>query len=59
MMRWKILELAERCSSVDEIVDALKTHPEFELEEEAALSILQLYKDTLSFELQEELEGKS
>jgi len=58
MMRWKILELAGQYSSVDEIVAALKSHPEFELEEDAALSILNLYKDTLSPELQEELEGR-
>ncbi len=59
MMRWKILELAGEYSSVDEIVAALKSHPEFELEEEAALSILKLYKDTLSAELQHELDEKT
>ncbi|MBT6031755.1 MAG: hypothetical protein HOH19_04210 [Kordiimonadaceae bacterium] len=58
MMRWKILELAGDYSSVDDIVAALKAHPEFKLEEEAALSILMLYKDTLSEEIQRELEER-
>lgn len=56
MMRWKILELAGKYSSLDDILAELKSHPDFELEEEAALTILSLYKDTLSEELQQELE---
>ena len=58
MMRWKILELAEKYASIDEIIAALKSHPEFELEEEAAFNILTLYKDTLSEGLQKELEER-
>ncbi|MBT5072714.1 MAG: hypothetical protein HOJ34_07090 [Kordiimonadaceae bacterium] len=58
MMRWKILELAGKYSSLDDILAELKSHPEFELEEEAALAILSLYKDTLSEELQKEIEER-
>lgn len=56
MMRWKILELAGKYSSLDDILAELKNHPGFELEEQAALAVLSLYKDTLSEELQSQLE---
>jgi hypothetical protein len=58
MMRWKILELAGKYSSVDEILAALKENSEFGLDEEGAMNILLLYKDTLSEELQKELEER-
>jgi len=57
-MRWKILELAGKYSSVDEILAALKENSEFGLDEEGAMNILLLYKDTLSEELQKELEER-
>lgn len=52
------MELAGKYSSLDDILAELKSHPEFELEEEAALAILSLYKDTLSEELQKEIEER-
>jgi len=54
-MRWKILELAGKYSSVDEIVAELETNSSLGLDREAALEILHLYKDTLSEELQNQL----
>ena len=52
------MELAGKYSSVDEILAALKENSEFGLDEEGAMNILLLYKDTLSEELQKELEER-
>lgn len=58
MMRWKILELAGKYSSVNEILAELEENTSLGLDRDAALSILHLYKDTLSEELQKEIEDK-
>ena len=58
MMRWKILELAGKYSSVDEIIAELEGNASLGLDRDAALDILNLYKDTLSQDLQIEIENK-
>lgn len=55
MMRWKILELAGKRLSLDEILSELQAHDKFGLSKQEALDILQLYKDTLSDDLRSEL----
>ena len=55
MMRWKILELAGKGLSLEEILIELEGHAELGLDREAALNILRLYKDTLSEEIRTEL----
>lgn len=55
MMRWKILELAGKSLSLDEILNELQAHDEFGLDKQQAIDILKLYKDTLSDELRAEL----
>ena len=57
-MRWKILELAGKYSSVDEIIAELEGNASLGLDRDAALDILNLYKDTLSQDLQIEIENK-
>ena len=57
-MRWKILELAGKYSSVDEIIAELEVNASLGLDRDAALDILNLYKDTLSQDLQIEIENK-
>lgn len=56
MMRWKILELAGKGLSLEEIIAELEASKSLGLDRKAALEILHLYKDTLSEELQAELE---
>ncbi len=56
MMRWKILELAGKEFSLEEILTELEGHAELGLDRDAALQILNLYKDILSEDLQRELD---
>ena len=54
-MRWKILELAGKGLSLEEILAELERQESLGLDREAVLNILHLYKDTLSEDLQNEL----
>lgn len=58
MMRWKILEAAEKSNSLDEILSHFKNHTTYGLEEEEILQILRLYQNTLSEDIQRELSAK-
>ena len=49
------MELAGKGLSLDEILNELQAHDEFGLDEQQAIDILKLYKDTLSDELRAEL----
>ena len=56
MMRWKILELAGKGLSLEEILAELESQTDLGLDRDAALHILHLYKDTLSEELRNQLD---
>ncbi|MBT5767583.1 hypothetical protein N9D02_08705 [Emcibacteraceae bacterium] len=58
MMRWKILEAAENSSSLEDVLSHFKDHSTYGLEEEGILQILRLYKNTLSEEIQRDLDAK-
>lgn len=57
MMRWKILEAAENSSSLEDVLSHFKDHSTYGLEE-GILQILRLYKNTLSEEIQRDLDAK-
>ena len=59
VMRWKILELAERFVSLDEFLAELKKLPEIGLDEAATLQILELYLDILPNGLQEQIKQRN
>ena len=58
VMRWKILELAERSSSLDNLLKELRAHPEFGFTDEGGLQLLLQYKDILPAPLQDELQAR-
>ncbi|PCI33955.1 MAG: hypothetical protein COB54_02860 [Alphaproteobacteria bacterium] len=55
VMRWKILELAERCTSLDDLLRELRKHPEYDLPEDGGVALLQEYSDILPEVLRDEL----
>ncbi len=57
VMRWKILELAEQCSSLDDLLLELKKHPEYGLTEDGGIALLLEYADILPEAIQNELEA--
>ena len=59
VMRWKILELAEGCSSLDHLLQELQAHPEFGFADGGGLQLLRQYKDILPAPLQDELQTRS
>ncbi len=59
VMRWKILELAEQCSSLDDLLRDLKKHPEYDLPEDGGLELLLEYADILPTALQNELHART
>ncbi|MCC3859705.1 hypothetical protein [Pseudemcibacter aquimaris] len=54
-MRWKILELAEKSNSIDEIINELGSDSSYGITEEEILQILKLYQDSFSEKLQKEI----
>ena len=58
VMRWKILELAERCQSLDELLRELSEHPEYDLPEDGGVELLREYSDILSEALRDELQNR-
>lgn len=55
VMRWKILELAEQCQSLDELLRELRKHPEYDLPEDGGMELLREYSDILPEVLRDEL----
>ena len=54
MMRWKILEIAENATSVDEVLSLLKSQ-KVNASKEDVMNILFLYQEMLPEKLKEEI----
>ena len=55
VMRWKILEMAEQCASLNDLLHQLENHPEYGLPKESGLKLLLQYADILPEHLRAEL----
>ncbi len=58
VMRWKVLEVAQQCSSLDELLHELEKHPEYDLPKDRGLQLLLEYIDILPEKLRDELHAR-
>jgi len=55
VMRWKILELANKCASLDELLILLKDRPEYDVPADGGLELLKSYSDILPDKIRDDL----
>lgn len=55
VMRWKILELANKCSSLDELLSQLKDYPEYDVPADGGIELLKSYSDILPSNIRQDL----